>query len=87
VELNSLKPDGEAPLYIHQDAFIYAGTLQKGAELTQPIRHQAYVLVSQGQIMLDDVALQEGDGAEVTDTSKVTITALADAEILLIDTP
>ncbi len=37
--------DGDAPLSIHQDAFIYAGHLIEGTELTHPIKHQAYVLV------------------------------------------
>lgn len=72
-------------LFIHQDARIFGGTLKDGTELVKPVRHQAYVLVSKGQIMLDKQAMNAGDGAEVVDQKTLTIKALGDAEVLIID--
>lgn len=78
--------DGDAPLKIHQDVKIYAGNIQQGTVMTHPIHNQAYLLVSQGNIIVDDdVLLKKGDGAEITQASKIGIQAESDAEILIID--
>lgn len=79
--------DGKAPLSIHQDAYIYAGTLKAGATIKQPIKHQAYVLISEGTASIEDKKLKKGDGAEITDQQTVNITADSDTEILIIDVP
>lgn len=74
-------------LFIHQDAAIYGGRMPKGAVLEQPIKHQAYILASQGSFMVNGTTLNQGDGAEVTGEKLLTITALTEAEILVIDVP
>lgn len=74
-------------LFIHQDAAIYGGILTKGTELKQTIKHQAYVLASHGSFAVNGKTLNEGDGAEVTGEKTLTIVALTDAEILIIDVP
>ena len=74
-------------LYIHQNATIHGGRLKQGTSLNHPIRRQAYILASQGSIQVGDQVLQQGDGAEVTDMSSLPITALSDAELLVIDVP
>jgi len=79
--------DGEAPLSIHQDAFIYAGHLSEGTELTHQIKHQAYVLVSEGSVELAGRLLNKGDGLEVTELSSINIKALKDSKLLVIDVP
>lgn len=79
--------DGNAPLMIHQDAYVYAGSLDKGQTFQQPIKHQAYVLVSNGDISLDGVVVNKGDGAEVINQSMVTIIASSAAEVLVLDVP
>ena len=79
--------DGNAPLHIHQDAHIYAGRLNCHVSIEHPIKHQAYILVSEGSITLDGQALAKGDGAEVTHQSSVNIAATSDAEIIVIDVP
>jgi redox-sensitive bicupin YhaK (pirin superfamily) len=78
---------GTGALYIHQDAAIYGGNLQKGTTLTQPLTHQGYVLASSGSFTVNGIALQQGDGAEVTGEETLYITALTDAELLVIDVP
>jgi redox-sensitive bicupin YhaK (pirin superfamily) len=79
--------DGDAPLSIHQDAYIYAGLLIEGTELTHLIKHQAYVLVSEGSLELEGHLLNKGDGVEVTEQSSINIKALKDSKLLLIDVP
>ena len=66
---------------------IYAGRIDKGIKLKQPIKTQAYALCSYGSFLIDDVQLNKGDGAEITNTKKVVISAKEDCEILLIDLP
>lgn len=79
--------DGSAPLSIHQDAFIYAGNLVNGSELTHAIKHQAYIVVFEGSLKLNGHLLKPGDGAEVTALSDVQLSALSDCKLLLIDVP
>lgn len=78
---------GGDALYIHQDAAIYGGRLKAGTTVTQHLKHQAYILASSGTFTVDDVMMKPGDGAEVTDDKSLTINALSDAEILIIDVP
>ncbi len=79
--------DEDAPLFIHQDAKIYTGKLPKDAVIDHKIKHQAYVLVSDGKIEIDGQPVSKGDGAQVTDQSAVNIKAITAAEILLLDVP
>ncbi|MDP9127957.1 MAG: pirin family protein [Pseudomonadota bacterium] len=78
---------GKGALFIHQDAAIYGGRLGAGTVMEQPIKHQAYILASEGTFTLNGVELHPGDGAEVTGESSVAIRAGTDAEILVIDVP
>lgn len=79
--------NGSAPLSIHQDAYIYAGNLSQGTTVSQAIKHQAYILVSEGSLRVEGIELQKGDGLEVENLSEVAFEALTDAKILLIDVP
>jgi quercetin 2,3-dioxygenase len=72
-------------LYIHQDAAIYGGRMKAGGALVQPLVHNAYILISSGEVEVDGVRMQKGDGAEVTAQKTVALKALTDAEILVID--
>lgn len=78
---------GKGALTIHQDAAIYGGRLKAETVLTQQIRHQAYVLASDGSFKLNGKGMKKGDGAEVTDVQTLQIEALTDAEVLVIDVP
>ncbi len=79
--------NADAPLTIHQDAFIYAGHLIEGTELTHPIKQQIYVLVSEGSLEIEGYFLNRGDGLEVTELSSVNMKALSDSKLLVIDVP
>ncbi|MBL6785557.1 MAG: pirin family protein [Rickettsiales bacterium] len=79
--------DKKAPLFIYQDAFIYAGLLKAGCEIKHKIHNQIYILASKGEFKINDKVLKKGDGAEVTNLSEVTISAIEESEILVIDVP
>jgi redox-sensitive bicupin YhaK (pirin superfamily) len=74
-------------LFIHADAAIFGGRLRAGMSLEQAVKHRAYVLASEGSFTVNGVTLNEGDGAEVTGTKTLHISAPADAEVLVIDAP
>ncbi|MBL6665090.1 MAG: pirin family protein [Rickettsiales bacterium] len=79
--------DKKAPLFIYQDAHIYGGNILKGTTISHPIKNQVYLLVSKGEIEVEGNIIKKGDGAEITDVSHISITAISDCEILIIDVP
>lgn len=79
--------DGKAPLFIHQDAYIYAGRLKKNTIIDHPIIHQVYLLVSEGKIEIGGQKIKKGDGVQITNMHAFEIKALSDAEVLVIDVP
>lgn len=79
--------DGQGALFIHQDAAIYGGKLMAGASITQRVKHNAYILASEGHLIVNGSELYKGDGAEVTGENTISITAITDAEVLVIDVP
>ncbi len=85
--LVSCQEDKEAPLFIYQDAQIYGGKLNKNTIINHPIKNQAYLLISQGEIKIDNKIIKKGDGVEITDLLNIKIEALENAEILIIDVP
>lgn len=74
-------------LFIHADAAIHGGRLNKGTTVTHRLTYQGYVLASQGEITVNGKPMKKGDGAEVTGEQELTITASSDAEVLVIDVP
>jgi hypothetical protein len=73
---------------IHQDARIFATVLRGGATVDHQLaagRH-AWVQVARGSVELNGQALAEGDGAAVSDETKLTLKgAVEDSEVLLFD--
>ena len=69
----------------------WLGFLAKAVKYDHKIDKQAYVLASSGQFHLiaggDITLMNKGDGAELINLSKVSIKALSDSEIVLIDVP
>lgn len=74
-------------LFIYADAAIYGGKLLAGTKTLQPIKHQAYALVSYGSILINGTKMQQGDGAEIVGSEVISIEALENAELLVIDVP
>lgn len=87
--------DNESVLFIYQQTRIFAGKLSKGTKIKHVIDQQAYLLAAEGMFSILDnrddteapVVLNKGDAAEVINAKTVTIEALSDCELLLIDVP
>ena len=77
--------EGKGALLIHQDAAIYGGRLNAGTALKHPLKSSAYVVLSEGAAQVNGIALNAGDGAEVTGEKALDIRADSDAELLVIE--
>ncbi|TMJ18378.1 MAG: pirin family protein [Alphaproteobacteria bacterium] len=77
----------EGALRINSAARVMGATLAAGetAELTlDPSRH-AYLVATQGPVDVNGVRAEPRDGVAITGEEKLTITALEEAEIVLVD--
>ncbi len=83
---SGFESDGDA-LPIRTDARVLGATLKAGERTAYEIgaaRH-GYLVPATGRIEINGVALNARDGAAITDEDIVTITALEDSEIVLVD--
>lgn len=78
--------DGDA-LPIRTDARVLGATLAKGetAEYALGKGRHAYLVPSTGAVEIDGVRVSERDGAAIRDIETLRVTALEDAEIVLVD--
>lgn len=79
--------DNKAPLNINQDARIYAGRINKGDEITHNIIGKAYLLIAEGEAMVNQLHAKKGDGIAITDEVSITLKAKTEAELLIIEVP
>lgn len=79
----------EGALPIDQDATLYAGTLPEGAVITHNLGESrgTYLVPATGDISVDGTTAKARDGVAVSMQSSVEITALSEAEIILVDVP
>ena len=83
-----VSPDGsDGSVKIHQDAKIFASLLDDRQEVVHNLEggRSAWLQVAAGSVRLNDVALKQGDGAAVSQESKLRIIAEEPAEVLLFD--
>lgn len=74
-------------LPIRTDARVLGATLKAGESTTYPIgetRH-AYLVPAKGEVEINGVRLNPGDGAAVTAETTLTVRALSDAEVVMVD--
>jgi redox-sensitive bicupin YhaK (pirin superfamily) len=77
----------DGSLTIHQNARIYLSTIDSGnhVSLDLPTGRHAWLQVLRGGVSINGTKLDTSDGAAVSEESSLSITADADAEILLFD--
>lgn len=77
----------EGALKVHQDVDLYAAVLEpnQGVSYTLKPQRHAWVQVARGEITLNGLPLDKGDGAAISDDTDIVIGATTDAEILLFD--
>ncbi|HSS45914.1 MAG TPA: pirin family protein [Burkholderiales bacterium] len=83
-----VSPDGrDDSVTIHQDAFMYAGLLSQGKELSHSPAsgRRAYLQVARGALRVNGQRLEAGDGVKVTDEKTITLAASENSELLLFD--
>ncbi|HEY5883115.1 MAG TPA: pirin family protein [Pyrinomonadaceae bacterium] len=72
---------------INQDANVYASKLNSSEHVTHETdpNRKIWVQVARGSVLVNEVDLQQGDGAALTDEASVQIQGREAAEILLFD--
>jgi redox-sensitive bicupin YhaK (pirin superfamily) len=81
-------PSGSgAPVTLQADARLYVARLDAGATVTHETGtgRGVWLQVARGLVALNDTEMREGDGAAVEDETRLTVEALTDAEVLLLD--
>lgn len=79
--------DGEV-LPIHADARVLGATLRKDEKATYHLgaTRLGYLVVAKGSVEIDGKVIHERDGAAISESDDLTITALEDSELILVDT-
>lgn len=87
LQLVASRDERDASLLIHQDASVYVADLEPGNAVTHTLApgRGAWLQVATGSVTLNGVALEEGDGAAVTEESVLEIAGRDAAEVLLFD--
>jgi len=83
---SGMDEDGDA-LLIHAHARVLGATIKAGETVTYPTepgRH-AYLVPATGRIRVGDVEAAARDGVAITDLAEITVTALEDSELVLVD--
>lgn len=88
VTLASGFEDDADALPIRTQARVLGATLPAGqtASLTLPEGHLAYLVPARGRVSVNGVELEARDGAAIRDETTLAITALEDAELVLVQT-
>jgi len=79
--------DDKDALPIRTDARVLGATLKAGETATYPLtpdRH-AYLVSARGELEVNGLALAPRDGAAITGETSVTVKALSDAEVVMVD--
>ncbi|RZJ93642.1 MAG: pirin family protein [Brevundimonas sp.] len=79
--------EGDDALPINADARVLGATLKAGESLTYPLGdgRRAYLVPAVGEVEVNGVQLNARDGAAIRDEATVTVTAKADAELVMVD--
>ena len=85
--LASNTPEADEALLIRADARVLAATLRQGATLElaiDPQRH-LYLVAANGRIEVNGTQAEPRDGVAITGEQRLVVTALDDAELVLVD--
>ena len=83
-----ISPEGaEGSLKVRQDARVYAGLFDasESATLTLGAGRYAYIHLARGNLTVNGLRLQAGDGVRVRDERELHLSAGEDAEVLIFD--
>lgn len=79
--------EGRGALPLHADAAVLAGTLHAGETVTQRLApgRAAYLVPATGSVDVNGVTVATRDGAAIRDEAELTIRAVEDTELVLVD--
>jgi len=88
VVLASGYADDADALPIRTEARLVAGTIRAGQSVTYPLgaARKGYLVPATGRITVNGVEAQARDGVAIADEAEITITAIDEAEVVLVDT-
>ncbi len=81
-------PDGrDGSVTIHQDASLYVSLLAPGQQVSHELGYgrYAWLQVAKGAVELNGKPLKQGDGAAVSEESRLTLKSTENSEVLLFD--
>ncbi len=81
-------PEGDAALPLRSDARVLAAQLSSGDSLdfrADPARHY-YLVAASGRLLVNGEEAQARDGVAITGEAAITVAALDDAEVVMVDT-
>jgi redox-sensitive bicupin YhaK (pirin superfamily) len=87
LQLVASRDRADGSLLIHQDARIFLLQIDAGRQIEQelaPNRH-AWLQVLRGQVIVNGMPLEAGDGLAASEEVRLTITGQGEAEIMLFD--
>lgn len=87
VVLASGLPGDDGALPIRADARVVGASLRAGESTSYDLGsgRNAYLVPARGSVRIDDVTVGERDGAAIRAIERVTVTALEDSEVILVD--
>jgi redox-sensitive bicupin YhaK (pirin superfamily) len=76
-------------LTIHQDAAVLGARIAVGETVRHALgaERRGYLVVSEGQVSINGVALGERDGASIAEEDALLVTAATDSAVVLVDVP
>jgi redox-sensitive bicupin YhaK (pirin superfamily) len=81
-------PDGrDGSISVHNDVVLHAGLFDEGERATLALAsgRMAWVQVASGEARVNGTTLAAGDGAAISDETRVQIEGVADSELLIFD--
>jgi len=81
---------GDEGVWVHQDAWFHKGSFDKDVSTSYTFKKEGdgvYVFVLEGDVEVNGQTLNRRDGFGIWDTDKLSLKALTDAEVLLIEVP
>lgn len=88
-QILSPDPDDEG-VWIHQDAWFHLGYLDKGWQgdyVLKEKNHGVYLFIISGEVDINGQNMDKRDGMGIWETSKISINAIKDAHVLLMEVP
>lgn len=88
--LTVVAPDNKEAVWINQDAWFSLGNLSKGFTIDYQMKktgNGVYAFVISGKLSINGQELDTRDGLGISETDRLNISAITDAEILLIEVP